>query len=153
MDNFCTQSGEDNWWVHRVRKLELRPYNGESKWPWCTRISESNKLKEFWLKGPSWLSDESARPEQPAILEMDEAKVERRKKEMLLLAEDKAHGAVKYWAEGLLKKFPYWKILRITAYVNWFIDVWKKSIRAGPITKSEIGEAEKKMNSIQRRNM
>lgn len=49
---------------------------------------------------------------------MDEAKVERRKKEMLLLAEDKAHGAVKYWAEGLLKKFPYWKILRITAYVN-----------------------------------
>ena len=77
---------------------------------------------------------------------MDEAKVERRKKEMLLLAEDKAHGAVKYWAEGLLKKFPYWKILRITAYVNWFI-------RAGPITKSEIGEAEKKMNSIQRRNM
>ena len=84
---------------------------------------------------------------------MDEAKVERRKKEMLLLADDKAHGAFKDWAEGLLKKFPYWKILRITAYVNWFIDGWKKSIQAGPITKSEIGEAEKKMDSIQRRNM
>lgn len=70
-----------------------------------TRGSESNKLKEFWLKGPSWLSDESARPEQPAILETDEAKAERHKKEILLLAEDKAHGTVKDWAESLLNKF------------------------------------------------
>ena len=108
-----------------------------------TRGSESNKLKEFWLKGPSWLSDKSARREQPAILETDEAKAERQKKEMLLLAEDKAHGAVKDWAEGLLNKFPYWKLLRIAAYVNRFIDGCKKSIRVGPLTNSEIGEAEK----------
>ena len=85
-----------------------------------TRGSASNKLKEFWLRGPSWLSDESERPEQPAILETDEAKAERHKKETLLLAEDKAQGAVK--AEGLLNKFPYWKLKRITAYVNRFID-------------------------------
>ena len=39
--------------------------------------------------------DESAIPEEPVILETDEAKVERHKKETLLLAEDKAHGAVK----------------------------------------------------------
>ena len=45
-----------------------------------TRGSESNKLKEFWLKGPCWLSDESARPEQPAILETDEAKAERQER-------------------------------------------------------------------------
>ena len=85
-----------------------------------TRGSASNKLKEFWLRGPSWLSDESERPEQPAILETDEAKAERHKKETLLLAEDKAQGAVK--AEGLLNKFPYWKLKRMTAYVNRFID-------------------------------
>ena len=113
-----------------------------------TRGSASNKLKEFWLRGPSWLSDESARPEQPAILETDEAKAERHKKETVLLAEDKAHGAVKDWAEGLLHKFPYWKLLRITAYVNRFIDGCKKSRRVGPITKSEIGEAEKKWIQI-----
>ena len=45
--------------------------------------------------------DESERPEQTAILEMDEPKVERHKKEMLLLAEDKMHDIVKDWAEGL----------------------------------------------------
>ena len=113
-----------------------------------TRGSAPNKLKEFWLRGPSWLSDESARPEQPAILETDEAKAERHKKETMLLAEDKAHGAVKDWAEGLLNKFPYWKLLRITAYVNRFIDGYKKSRRVGPITKSEIGKAEKKWIQI-----
>ena len=72
----------------------------------------------------------------------------RDKKEMLLLAEDKAHGAVKDWAEGLLNKFPYWKLLRIAAYVNRFIDGCKKSIWVGPITNSEIGEAEKKWIQI-----
>lgn len=113
-----------------------------------TRGSESNKLIEFWLKGPSWLLDEFARPEQPAILETDEAKAERHKKEMLLLAEDKAHGTVKDWAEGLLNKFPYLKLMRITAYANRFINGCKKSIRVGPITKSEIGEAEKKWMQI-----
>ena len=88
-----------------------------------TRGSASNKLKEFWLRGPSWLSDESERTEQPAILETDEAKAqERHKKETLLLAEDKAQGAVKDWAEDLLNKFPYWTLLHITAYVNRFTD-------------------------------
>lgn len=92
--------------------------------------------------------DEFARPEQPAILETDEAKAERHKKEMLLLAEDKAHGTVKDWAVGLLNKFPYWKLMRITAYANRFINGCKKSIRVGPITKSETGEAEKKWMQI-----
>ena len=114
-----------------------------------TRGSASNKLKEFWLRGPSWLSDESERPEQPAILETDEAKAqERHKKETLLLAEDKAQGAVKEWAEDLLNKFPYWTLLRITAYVNRFTDAWKKSRRVRPITKSEIREAENKWIQI-----
>ena len=97
--------------------MEVLPYNGDPS-DLGTRGSESNKLKEFWLKGPSWLSDESAKPEKTAILETGEAKAERRKKEMLLLAQDKVHGAVKDWAEDLLKKFPYRKILRVTAYVN-----------------------------------
>ena len=90
-----------------------------------TRGSASNKLKEFWLRGPiaRWLSDESEKPEKPAILETDEAKAqERHKKETLLLAEDKAQGAVKDWAEDLLNKFPYWTLLRVTAYVNRFTD-------------------------------
>ena len=88
-----------------------------------TRGSASNKLKEFWLRGPSWLSDESEKPEKPAILETDEAKAqERHKKETLLLAEDQAQGVVKDWAEDLLNKFPYWTLLRVTAYVNRFTD-------------------------------
>ena len=50
-----------------------------------TRGSVPAKLKEFWLKGPSWLSDDSDRPQQPSILETDEAKVEKYKKETMLL--------------------------------------------------------------------
>ena len=56
-------------------------------------------------------------------METDEAKAqERHKKETLLLAEDQAQGVVKDWAEDLLNKFPYWTLLRVTAYVNRFTD-------------------------------
>jgi len=81
-------------------------------------------------------------------LETDDSKAERHKKEMLLLDEDKVHGTVKDWAEGLLNKFPYWKLLRVTTYVNQFVDGCKKSIRVGPITKSEIEKAEQKWMQI-----
>lgn len=36
---------------------------------------------------------------------MDEVKVERYKKEILLLVEDKVYGIVKDWVESLLNKF------------------------------------------------
>ena len=81
-------------------------------------------------------------------METDEAKAERHKKETLLLAEDKAHGAVKDWAEGVLNKFTYWKLLRITAYLNRFIDGCRKSRRVGPIFKSKTMEAEAKWIQI-----
>ena len=107
-----------------------------------TRGSAPNKLNTFWLKGPSWLSDESDRLEQPAILETAEASAERHKREAVLLTEDKAQEAIGSWVEGIVNKFPYWKLLRITSYMKRFIDGCRKARRGGPLTKSEIKEAE-----------
>ena len=108
-----------------------------------TRGSTPDKLKAVWFKGPNWLSDESDRPEQPAILETDEAKSEKHKKEAMLLTEDTTQGAVKNWTEDLVNKFPYWKLLHITSYVKRFINGCRKSRRDGPLSKTEIMEAEK----------
>ena len=107
-----------------------------------TRGVVPDKLKIFWLKGPSWLSNESDRPEQPVILETNDAKSERNKKEVMLLTEDKAQGAIKSWSEDLLNKFPYWKLLRITAYMKCFINSCRKVHGDGPLTKSEVVGAE-----------
>lgn len=88
-----------------------------------------DKLTQLWFKGPSWISDEEDNPEQPAIVETDEAKLERGKKEVLMLAEDMAQETLKRWSEGLLNKFPYWKLLRITAYVRRFTDGCREKTR------------------------
>ena len=60
----------------------------------------------------------------------------------MLLTEDKAQGAIKSWSEDLLNKFPYWKLLRITAYTKRFINSCRKVHGDGPLTKSEVVGAE-----------
>ena len=107
-----------------------------------TRGSAPDKLGSLWFKGPSWLSDASHWPEQPAMLETDEAKSETRKKEPMLLTEDVSHETLKRWTEDLLDKFTYWRLLRITSYVKRFIDGCRKTRRNGPLTQTEITEAE-----------
>ena len=107
-----------------------------------TRGSAPGKLKVLWFKGPSWLSDEQNRPAQPAILETDEAKSEKCKKDPMLLTEDTTQDTVKSWAEELLKRFSFWKLLRVTAYMKGFMNGCRRSKVDGPITKSEIVKAE-----------
>ena len=107
-----------------------------------TRGTASSKIKALWFKGPSWLSDESNRPLQPTILETNEVKAEKSKKEAMLLTEETTQENVNSWAEELLNRFSYWKLLRITAYMKRFINGCRRSIQSGPITKSEISEAE-----------
>ena len=107
-----------------------------------TRGSAPGKLNVLWFKGPTWLSDKSNRPAQPAILETEEAKSEKGKKETMLLAKDSSQETIKNWAEEMLKKFPCWKLLRITAYMNRFINGCRKTRLEGPLRKSKIGEAE-----------
>lgn len=60
----------------------------------------------------------------------------------MLSTEDKAQGTIKSWSEYLLNKFPYWKLVRITAYMKRFINSCRKVHRDGPITKSEVVGAE-----------
>lgn len=134
---------------NRVKKIEELT---DSSWKYVptsenpsdlgTRGAAPDKLTQLWFKGPSWISDEEENPKQPAIVETDEAKLERGKKEALMLTEDKTQETLKRWS-GLLNKFPYWKLLRITAYVRHFTDGCRKRRRNGPLTKFEIMEAEK----------
>ena len=108
-----------------------------------TRGIAPHKLKELWFKGPRWLSDEKDRLEQPTVLETEEAKTERGKKEEMLLTEDNTQETLKSWAESPLSKHQYWKLLRVTSYAKRFIDGYRKRRRDGPLTKSEIIEAER----------
>lgn len=148
---WLTNRGEWSTFVrNRVKKIvELT----DSSWKYVptsenpsdlgTRGAAPDKLTQLWFKGPSWIYDETDNPEQPAIMETDEVKLERGKKEALMLTEDKAQETLKRLSEGLLNKFPYWKLLRITAYVRRFTDGCRNRRRNGPLTRFEIMEAER----------
>ena len=60
----------------------------------------------------------------------------------MLLTEETTQGIVKSWAEELLTKFSYSKLLRITAHKKRFKNGCRRLRQNEPITKSEISEAE-----------
>lgn len=111
-----------------------------------TRGSAPDKLGTLWFKGPSWLTDRSCEPQQPEIPETDEIKSEKsqtnNQEAMLLIGEAANNEVGRDWAENLLNKWKYWRILRTTAYVQRFIDGCRGNKRAGPLNKTEILKAE-----------
>lgn len=75
-----------------------------------------SKFKVLRFKGPGWLS-----------VETDGAKFEKGKKEAMLLAKDRTQDTVKSWAEELLRRSSYWKLLRLTVHPKRFINSCRKS--------------------------
>lgn len=117
-----------------------------------TRGVAPKKLGDFWLKGPEWLADRSVWPSQPEITETEEASSEAlsKKKEKVLLEQD---GGVsnnrKEWANTMLRKHNYWKILRITAFMMRFVHNCQQNVkRKGPLTTEEIAAAENRWLKI-----
>ena len=81
-----------------------------------TRGLPPAKLGELWFKGPQWLAKRSSWPAEPEIIETDSAAAEgvpRRKEHILMeqqLNQSDSSNRVE-WANALLGKYAYWKLL------------------------------------------
>jgi hypothetical protein len=115
-----------------------------------TRGTSPDKLGESWFKGPEWLTDGSDGPVQPEVSETQEVKLESVKvkstSEAMFLAEDASDEEledVREWADELLNRMSYWKLLRVTAYVKRFAEGCRKNKRTGPLARMDMAGAEK----------
>ena len=113
-----------------------------------TRGLPPAKLSEFWFKGPQWLSDKSSWPTEPGIIETESASAEAvpRRKEHALMEQPLDQIEISdrdEWANSLLERYTYWKLLRITAYIKRFAYNCTNGAKiSGPLTTEEIGKAE-----------
>ncbi|XP_002734893.1 uncharacterized protein LOC100366659 [Saccoglossus kowalevskii] len=108
-----------------------------------TRGTTPDHLGTLWFNGPKWLSSEIDRPVQPEISESAGTKTEKRStkyNKAMLLTEDE--NDLNKWVQDLLSRFPFWKLLRITAHIKRFADSCRGMRRIGPLTKSEMSAAE-----------
>ena len=84
-----------------------------------SRGVDADKLEDLWFKGPEWLSNPSEWPEsiaqKPSKQASEEAKVI---KEVMMKTVEKPDGDT-LWK--LTEKYPYWKAMRVTAWVIRFI--------------------------------
>ena len=102
-----------------------------------SRGCNGDQLSEKWLKGPKWLSDPEKWPREVTIEATVETEAEVKKcKEVFMpavqLEEDRF--------SAILAKYPYWKTMRITAWVFRFVYNLKKKQqrRRGPLTTNEL---------------
>ncbi|XP_006816656.1 uncharacterized protein LOC102804930 [Saccoglossus kowalevskii] len=108
-----------------------------------TRGTTPDRLGTLWFNGPKWLSSEIDRPVQPEISESAGTKTEKRStkyNKAMLLTEDE--NDLNKWVQDLLSRFPFWKLLRITAHIKRFADSCRGMRRIRPLTKSEMSAAE-----------
>ena len=105
-----------------------------------TRGSTSSKLADLWFKGPVWLPSRNQSPKQPEITETKEAVEEKIARSTLAMTEvDQDQGII----DGMLRRFSYRKLLRVTAYMIRFTKNAKGEKRSGCLSTEEIIEAEK----------
>ena len=107
-----------------------------------TRANKPERLTKLWLKGPKWLK-EGPTPKQPEILETEESNKERSKSkaEKVMMAQQ-THTEDGF-AEMMTAKYPFWKLMRITAYILRFKDnVGGGPKTRGPLVTEELNRAE-----------
>ena len=74
--------------------------------PECHGNSRCTTIKAAWamVKGPEWLADEACWPEAPDLIETEQAAEEAipRRKEQLLMEQDKGNSDCSKWLSGLM---------------------------------------------------
>ena len=84
-----------------------------------SRGVDADKLEDLWFKGPEWLSNPSEWPESIALKPSKQASEEAKViKEVMMKTVEKPDGDT-LWK--LTEKYPYWKAMRVTAWVIRFI--------------------------------
>ena len=112
-----------------------------------SRGVDPGKLTDFWFKGPSWLNNRSSWQAQPEIHETSDAQKERiprAEKQLLIKQMDQGTS----YLDGMLTRYSYWKLIRITAYVIRFVEhcCKRKKRNCLQLTSEETDEAEKLWN-------
>ena len=98
---------------------------------------DADKLEDLWFKGPEWLSNPSEWPEiialKPSKQASEEAKVI---KEVMMKTVEKPDGDT-LWK--LTEKYPYWKAMRVTAWViRFIINCIPGKRHTGPLSAIEV---------------
>ena len=92
-----------------------------------TRGVAPARIDQFWLKGPKWLTSVEEWPEKVEVRETAEAQTEALpRKNAALLQKQGNQNSQETWAEELIQKHKYWKLLRITAFIKRFIGNCRK---------------------------
>ena len=125
------------------------------------------KLGDLWFKGPSWLPDRDNWPEQPEIVETNDALTEKVKPKLKCTSmmsrsesrdfiqphpEEEVLGCsagdsstkqlTQEFMNEMLQRFNYWKMLRISAWIQRFKRNCLGQRHKGPLTSEEINKAE-----------
>eukprot|EP00794_Sanderia_malayensis_P017860 gene17860-19641_t len=144
-------------WSVYVRN-RVRAIQDLGKWVWHHVPTKENpsdlgtrgippaKLDEFWLKGPDWLINEEFWPNQPEITQTREAVAEiipKQTEKTLLATANEVNTEQQEWTNGILQKYGYWKLCRITAWMKRFSDNCRLEHKlCGPLSADEITTAE-----------
>ena len=102
-----------------------------------TRGAAPSKLGSFWFKGPQWLNDSEAWPEQPDIMPNEETTKEMIKQTKVMACIENSI------TDHMLKKYTLTKLLRVTAFLRRFCANAKGAGHKGPLTTAEMQNAEK----------
>ena len=144
-------------WSVYVRN-RVRAIQDLGKWVWHHVPTKENpsdlgtrgippaKLDKFWLKGPDWLINEEFWPHQPEITQTEEAVNEiipKQTEKTLLATANEVNTEQQEWTNGILQKYGYWKLCRITAWMKRFTDNCRLEHKlCGPLSADEITTAE-----------
>ena len=93
-----------------------------------------SKMPNVWWEGPSWLTNSNEWPTQPVIQLSVESQKEAKPGKQILANTVETTSTF----DTLLEKFELHKVLRVTAWVNRFIQNCRHSKESGPLKTSEI---------------
>ena len=117
-----------------------------------TRGVSPSRIDQFWLKGPDWLTHADKWPELVQVQETVEVQTEASRREQTFLGREETQHSPDEWANELLQKHEYWKLLRITAFTLRFFSNCRKVTKLhGPLTTEEIEEAEQRWIKLAQR--
>ena len=102
-----------------------------------SRGVDADKLEDLWFKGPEWLSNPSEWPESIALKPSKQASEEAKViKEVMMKTVEKPDGDT-LWK--LTEKYPYWKAMRVTAWViHFIINCIPGKRHIGPLSAIEV---------------
>ena len=111
-----------------------------------TRAILPTKLGDLWLKGPEWLTISENEPVQPDIIATSEAlsEITKKKEKSMMTTTDQQSNERKVFVEKMTQRCNYWKLLRVTAWINRFQNNCSNKKQEGSLTTDEINIAETK---------